>query len=69
MNQLVVLSLGNGNLHSGFPVVTARLWEQTNPHPMQFTGQLPARPEIGKLYRDWQLLYEALYQRLDWHPG
>jgi len=68
MNKLVILSLGNGNLANGFPGVTAQLWEQDNPNPMRFTGRLPAAPEISELYRYWQLLYQALYRRLGWHP-
>ncbi|HEY9782459.1 MAG TPA: CHAT domain-containing protein, partial [Leptolyngbyaceae cyanobacterium] len=67
MNKLVVLSLGNGNLHNGFPTVTAQVWEQSD-RPIKFTGYLPAAPEISELYRYWQLLYSALYQRLDLNP-
>ena len=66
MNKLVVLSLGNGNLHDGFPTVTAQVWESDR--PIQFTGCLPASPEIAELYKYWQLLYSALYQRLDLNP-
>jgi hypothetical protein len=65
---LVVLSLGNGNLHNGFPTVTAQLWEQSDSQPIKFTGCLPAAPEISELYKYWQLLYSALYQRLDLNP-
>lgn len=65
---LVVLSLGNGNLHNGFPTVTAQLWEQSNSQPIKFTGCLPASPEIAELYKYWQLLYSAVYQRLDLNP-
>jgi len=68
MNKLVVLSLGNGDLDNGFPVVTALLWEPNNPHPMKFTGSLPAAPEIPELYSYWRVLYLALYQRLDLDP-
>jgi CHASE2 domain-containing sensor protein len=68
MNKTVVLSLGNGSFEEGFPAVTAQLWEPGNLHMMKFTGSLPAAPEIPELYRAWQLLYRALYQRLDWHP-
>lgn len=64
MNKLVVLSLGNGDLLNGFPAITAQLWEAGDPHPMKFTGSLPAAPTLPQLYRDWQLLYSALYQRL-----
>jgi|GEM_PF-6052096 len=31
---------------------------------MKYTGSLPKDPEISELYRDWQLLYSALHQRL-----
>jgi len=68
MDQLVVLSLGNGDLHHGFPTVTAQLWESSNPCPIKFTGRLPAAPAIPELYRYWRLLYSALYHRLDWCP-
>jgi hypothetical protein len=64
MNKLVVLSLGQGDLHNGFSAVTAQLWEAGDPHPMKFTGSLPTAPALPQLYRDWQLLYSALYQRL-----
>jgi CHASE2 domain-containing sensor protein len=68
MQNLVLLSLGKGNLQTGFPVITAQLWENDNPYPMKFMGALPAAPDLGELYRRWQLLYSALYQRLDWFP-
>jgi CHASE2 domain-containing sensor protein len=70
MSKLVVLNLGKGNLKQGFPSVTAVLWEEGNPIAMQFTGSLPAAPELWPLYKRWQLLYqllyEALYPSLDW---
>lgn len=68
MNKLVVLSLSNGDLHHGFPTVTAQLWEPSNPYSEKFIGSLPAAPELFELYRQWQLLYTALYQRLDLSP-
>jgi len=68
MNKLVVLSLGNGDLHNGFPVVTAQLWESNNTYLGKITGSLPAAPEISELYKYWQLLYSALYQRLNLCP-
>lgn len=68
MNKLVVLSLGNGDLHNGFPVVTAQFWESNNTYLGKITGSLPAAPEISELYKYWQLLYLALYQRLDLCP-
>ncbi|WP_373529050.1 hypothetical protein [Nostoc sp.] len=67
MNKLVVFSLLGGDLNHGFPVVTAQLWDVDQPYPVKFTGSLPAVPELPELYRRWQLLYEALHQRLGWH--
>jgi CHASE2 domain-containing sensor protein len=72
MSRLVVLNLANGDLYNGFPAVSAQVWNsgghevwrQPYPLPMRCTGCLPAAPEIHKLYRSWQLLYEALYCRL-----
>lgn len=60
MNKVVVLNLGTGNLQTGFPFVTAQL--QFSGKIMQFTGSLPALPELIELYRRWQLLYELLYK-------
>jgi len=68
MSQLVVLSLGAGDLHSGFPVVTAHLWERPELPPMKIVGRLPAAPQISEIYRSWQLLYHALCHRLDFCP-
>ena len=64
MSRLIVLNLGNGDLYKGFPDVTAQVWNYGDRYPMQCRGCLPAAPEISQLYRDWQLLYEALYSRL-----
>jgi CHASE2 domain-containing sensor protein len=68
MNQLVVLNLGTGDLQNGFPAVTVELWLSGNTYPMKFVGSLPAIPELPQLYGAWQLLYSAVYNRLDWHP-
>lgn len=61
MSELVVLSLGPGNFNDGFPAVTARLGKPGNLQ-MQFIGSLPPAPEIPQLYKNWRLLYEALYR-------
>ncbi len=58
MCELVILSLGPGNFDDGFPAVTARLGNLS----MKFTGSLPPAPDIPQLYRNWQLLYQALCQ-------
>lgn len=67
MSKLVVMSLGIGDLKSGFPAVTAQLWEAGVPSPVKFTGSLPAAPELSEVYRRWQLLYENLYRLWSWH--
>lgn len=72
MRQLVVLKLGQGNWHSGFPAVTVQqvtvqqLAVQTSSAtiPMQLVGSLPADPVLATLYQQWRELYEALNQRL-----
>lgn len=66
MRYLVVLNLGNGDWQHGLPTVTAQLWDEDNPNPMQFTGSLPATSELEALYRRWQTMYEALYSSLGW---
>jgi CHASE2 domain-containing sensor protein len=70
MKKLVVLNLGNGDLKQGFPTVTAQLYDNGNPTPIQAIGSLPAAPQLTEIYRRWQLLYqliyEALYPSLNW---
>lgn len=66
MSRLVVLNLGQGNLHDGFATVTAQLGEPDNPYLTKFTASLPAAPKIPELYHNWQSLYYAFYQRLSW---
>jgi hypothetical protein len=68
MQKRIVLSMGKGSLQTGFPAVTAQLWEQADPHAMKFVGELPAAPEIPRVYRAWQMLYRAMHHRLNWHP-
>ncbi len=68
MNKLVVFSLLAGDLKQGFPAVTAQIWDSSRPYAIKFTGSLPPAPELSELYRRWQLLYEALHQRLGWRP-
>ncbi|MBW4632425.1 MAG: CHASE2 domain-containing protein [Iphinoe sp. HA4291-MV1] len=63
MNRLVVLSLGQGNLYEGFPVVTAYIGEADNPYRMKFSASLPSAPKIPEIYHRWQSLYSAFYHR------
>ncbi|ARV60541.1 Chase2 sensor protein [Nostocales cyanobacterium HT-58-2] len=66
MSKQIVLNLGKGNLQQGFPTVVAQLWQADAPTPMQFTGGLPAAPELESFYQLWQQLYAALYASLSW---
>ncbi|MGH8002845.1 MAG: CHASE2 domain-containing protein, partial [Brasilonema sp.] len=63
MNRLVVLSLGQGNLYEGFPVVTAYIGEADNLYRMKFSASLPPAPKIPELYHKWKSLYSAFYYR------
>ncbi len=63
MSKLVVISLGSGDLHEGFPRVTAQLWFPARSLPEQYVGSLPAAPELVGLYRNWQLIYRSLCAR------
>ncbi|BAY79265.1 hypothetical protein NIES25_57490 (plasmid) [Nostoc linckia NIES-25] len=69
MSKQIVLNLGKGNLHQGFPTVIAQLWQTDTPTPMQFTGGLPAAPQLEHLYQRWQQMYTALYASLGWRSG
>ncbi|MCC5645880.1 CHASE2 domain-containing protein [Nostoc sp. CHAB 5824] len=64
MSKLVVFSLLGGDLNQGFPIVTAQLLHHNQFLLVKLTGSLPAVPELNKIYRRWQLLYEAIHQRL-----
>ncbi|MBD2358351.1 CHASE2 domain-containing protein [Tolypothrix sp. FACHB-123] len=66
MSTQIVLNLGKGNLQQGFPTVIAQLWLTNAPHPMQFTGGLPAAPQLEYLYQRWQQMYTALYANIGW---
>ena len=63
MSKTVVINSGSGDLHNGFPRVTAQLWIADHPLPEQFIGSLPAAPTLVELYRNWQLTYQALCVR------
>jgi len=60
MSKVIVLNLGKGSVQTGFPFVTAQL--KLSGKVMQFTGSLPAIPELVEIYRRWQLFYELLYK-------
>jgi CHASE2 domain-containing sensor protein len=64
MNQLALLKLGVGSLQQGFPAVTLQMGAERQPHQRQIRASLPPAPHLAELYRNWQLLYLALYSRL-----
>ena len=60
MEQQILLNLSLGNWQTGFPSVTAQLWEHDQP-PIQFIGSLPPALHLEANYQRWQQLYEAIY--------
>ncbi|MBD2516049.1 CHASE2 domain-containing protein [Nostoc sp. FACHB-973] len=64
MSKRVVLNFGRGSFETGFPSVTAELWETNGVRSQQLIGSLPSAPEIITCYREWKHLYNALAQRL-----
>ncbi|MCC5603274.1 nSTAND1 domain-containing NTPase [Nostoc favosum] len=63
MSKTVVINLGNGELHNGFPSVTAQIRSADNLPSEQFIGSLPADPGLVELYRNWRSIYQALCSR------
>ncbi len=68
MSKLVIINLGNGKLKTGFPAITAMLWEANNSRPVKFTGSLPPAPNLIDIYRRWQLVYKGIYSSFGLHP-
>jgi WD40 repeat protein len=64
MSKSVIINLGSGDLHKGFPSVTVQLLTDGNPLPEQFVGSLPAAPTLVEMYRHWQLVYLGLCDRI-----
>jgi hypothetical protein len=64
ISKSVVINLGSGNLNEGFPRVTAQLWAAGTPLPEQFIGSLPAAQNLVELYKNWQLIYKNLCDRI-----
>ena len=60
MSTLVILNLGSGDLLSGFPRVTVRLWPVGSSLPEQSVGSLPPAPKLIELYQTWQSIYHCL---------
>ena len=63
MPKSVVIHLGTGDLHRGWPRVTAQVWAGEQARPEQYIGSLPAAPRLVDLYRDWRSLYQSLCDR------
>lgn len=64
MSKTIVINPGTGDLHTGFERVTVTLWTADYPLPEQFLGSLAAAPDLVELYRNWQLIYQRLCDRL-----
>jgi WD40 repeat protein len=68
-SKSVLINLGSGDLHDGFPRVTAQLWDIAAAQslerslPEQYVGSLPAAPQLVRLYRNWQTVYQGLCNR------
>jgi WD40 repeat protein len=68
-SKSVLINLGSGDLHNGFPRVTAQLWDiavggsMERSLPEQYVGSLPAAPQLVRLYRNWQTVYQGLCNR------
>jgi CHASE2 domain-containing sensor protein len=63
MSRLVILNLGQGNLHDGFSSVNAQIKWLDNPNKeSNIPGSLPPNADLLECYRRWQLLYELVYQ-------
>ncbi|MEG4249420.1 pentapeptide repeat-containing protein [Microcoleus sp. Pol10D4] len=58
--NLVVLTLGFGDLEKGFPCVIAQIWTEIDRLPIQHPGELPPAPNISVLYEEWQSIYHRL---------
>ncbi len=64
MIKTIVVNPGTGDLHTGFERVTVTLWTSGYPLPEQFLGSLDPAPDLAELYRNWQLIYQRLCDRL-----
>ncbi|MGF1515473.1 MAG: CHASE2 domain-containing protein [Elainellaceae cyanobacterium] len=53
----VVLSLGQGNLLSGYATVAAEITGANQQHLMRCVGSLPPCPELATAYQQWRNLY------------
>lgn len=69
-SKSVLINLGSGSLHDGFPRVTAQLWGMAvmgegieRSLPEQYMGSLPPAPHLIHLYRNWQTVYRGLCSR------
>ncbi|GAB1544425.1 hypothetical protein NUACC21_71010 [Scytonema sp. NUACC21] len=66
MSKSVVINLGQGDLHQGFPRVTVQVWTVGYPQPEQFIGSLPPAPDLVELCRNWQTIYQNICDRQQW---
>jgi CHASE2 domain-containing sensor protein len=65
MDKVALITLGQGSLQEGYPFVRVQLLAGPK-LSMSCDGSLPSAPHLVEAYRQWRLLYEALYQQLNW---
>jgi len=53
-DKLVLLTFGEGDFETGFPLVMVQIWSDGHSLPIPLTGKLPPEPEIPQLYRQIQ---------------
>lgn len=63
MSKLVIINLGNGDLHQGFPWITVQLRTADDGFPEQFVGRLSPNVQLIELYQSWQAIYRGLCDR------
>lgn len=64
MSKIVVISLGQSDLGTGFPYVTAQIWLEEVSRPIKLNGRLPSAREIMVLYQQWKEIYSVFYERV-----
>ena len=62
--KTILIQFGSGNLDIGLPSISTQLI--TENEVFKYTSELPAAPEITKLYWRWQKYYLDLHKRFSW---
>jgi CHASE2 domain-containing sensor protein len=59
MSKVVILNLGQGNFKTGFPQITATLYQVGEQPLLNKRSKLPANLELNQIFEKWLLLYET----------